>query len=253
MAISSSFLKVTLAVIFLFQILVIGFLVPTAVAATTDDKSSNSTCTATTTTKEKMKLCDLWAQGSKASTQFLAGVYEHSPWVAETLLKDATTTTSIKTVSALHQAMKSIVDEALPAQKMELLLAHPDLAQKVEALSELTKESQDEQSSAGLQSLTPDELAKFTTLNTQYKQKFQFPFILAVRHATKYTVLAALEGRLPHTPQAELVTALEQVHKIAWMRILAQLESDEPAGFLTCHVLDTAHGCPGTYYCGEYM
>jgi len=68
---------------------------------------------------------------------------------------------------------------------------------------------------------------------------------LAVRNATKLTVLAALEGRSKNPPEAEFATALEQVHKIAWMRLLSKIDVSDAKGFLTCHVLDTANGCPG--------
>ena len=203
----------------------------------------DGTCSSTTTT-DKIKLRDLWAKGNKEAASFLSGIYEHSEWVAQALVKQPTVN-KITTVSGLADAMKGIVNEATENQKLKLLKAHPDLAQKVEKLSELTPDSQQEQSSAGLQSMTQEERAKFTTLNTQYKTKFQIPFILAVRHSTKYTVLSALEGRLLNPKETEIVTALEQVHKIAWMRLLSKLESDEPAGFLTCHVLDTANGVPG--------
>ena len=65
--------------------------------------------------------------------------------------------------------------------------------------------------------------------------KFGFPFILAVRNASKNTVLSALEGRLPHSVEKEFVTAMEQVHKIAWMRLLSKINTDDAKGFLTCH------------------
>ena len=35
---------------------------------------------------------------------------------------------------------------------------------------------------------------------------------------------------------------MEQVHKIAWMRLLSLINIDDAKGFLTCHVLDTTHG-----------
>jgi 2-oxo-4-hydroxy-4-carboxy-5-ureidoimidazoline decarboxylase len=202
--------------------------------------NNDKTCSETKT----MKLQELWAIGPEEAVSFLGGIYEHSAWVAEALVKQPDYK-MIATVSGLAETMKSIVDAASENQKMELLRAHPDLAQKVEKLSELTAESQEEQSKAGLQSMTTEEKDTFTKLNTEYKAKFEFPFILAVRHSTKFTVLSALAGRLSNPTEVEIVTALEQVHKIAWMRILAKLESDEPAGFLTCHVLDTANGCPG--------
>ena len=141
--------------------------------------------------------------------------------------------------------MKSIVDAAPRDRKMELLCAHPDLCEKVAGLEKLTQESQEEQGKSGLQSLTEEELERFNRLNSAYRGKCGFPFILAVRNATKYTVLAALEGRVKNPVEVEFATALQQVHKIAWMRLLAKLDTSDAKGFLTCHVLDTANGCPG--------
>lgn len=174
----------------------------------------------------------------------LGSIYEHSAWVAEVLAKSPSLT-SIDTVSVLAATMKAIVDDATQEKKLELLCAHPDLCQKVGKLKELTTDSQDEQSRSGLQSLTDEENERFNKLNNAYRDKFKFPFILAVRNATKYTVLAALEGRVKHSREKEFVTALEQVHKIAWMRLLTKFDLKEAKGFLTCHVLDTANGCPG--------
>lgn len=195
----------------------------------------------------QVSVADLVSKDAKAISESLGGIYEHSPWVAESLIQEQDVLKSLKTVTDLAAAMKSIVDTASEEEKLTLLRAHPDLAQQVEKLKELTKESQEEQSKAGLQSMDSDELAKFMAMNTSYRTKFGFPFILAVRNATKYTVLSALEGRLPNPPEQEFCTALEQVHKIAWMRILSKYFSADYPGFLTCHVLDTANGCPGKF------
>jgi 2-oxo-4-hydroxy-4-carboxy-5-ureidoimidazoline decarboxylase len=174
----------------------------------------------------------------------LGSIYEHSLWVAEQLVaRDAYH--SIHTLTELASAMKEIVDESTRETKMKLLCSHPDLCEKVGKLEELTPESQDEQGHSGLQSLTPDELEMFNKSNDTYKENCGFPFILAVRNATKYTVLAALEGRVKNPVEIEFTTALQQVHKIAWMRLLAAVDTTDAKGFLTCHVLDTANGCPG--------
>lgn len=189
----------------------------------------------------------------------LGGIYEHSPWVAEAFYEskiancgadNAAATSgssggnSIEHVRHLFDAMSAIVDDASQDQKMELLRAHPDLAAKVEKLKTLTKESQEEQSKAGLDTLTEEERTKFLLLNEQYRTKFGFPFILAVRNASKHTVLAAIEGRINNSAEVEFAAALAQVHKIAWMRLLTAIDTPDPSGFLTCHVLDTANGCP---------
>jgi len=185
---------------------------------------------------------DLLSRTTEDIEAFLGGIYEHSPWVAKKLC--VIKSDDIGTVTELAEVMKNIVDNSTSEIKMKLLRAHPDLCERVGKIEGLTDASKEEQSRAGLQSLTSDELEKFTKLNTSYKQKFGFPFILAVRNANKYTVLAALEGRETNNSEKEFLTALEQVHKIAWMRLLSCLNTEDSKGFLTCHVLDTAKGCP---------
>lgn len=194
-----------------------------------------------------ISVADLVANDPAVICESLSGIYEHSAWVAESLILEPDGLKSLATVTELAAAMKAVVDNSSQEQKMTLLRAHPDLCEKVSKLKELTKDSQDEQSKAGLQSMEGEELAKFTSMNSSYRDKFKFPFILAVRNATKYTVMSALEGRLPNTVEKEVATALEQVHKIAWMRLLSKFYSANYPGYLTCHILDTANGCPGTF------
>jgi 2-oxo-4-hydroxy-4-carboxy-5-ureidoimidazoline decarboxylase len=181
---------------------------------------------------------------------FLSGIYEHSAWVAEELCQMDNVTTLFTTVSALAAAMKVIVDGSSREKKMELLCAHPDLCEKVGKLESLTQESQEEQSGSGLQSLTAEEIVEFNKMNDAYRTKCGFPFILAVRNATKQTVLSGLQGRLKNSVQAEFVIAMQQVHKIAWMRLLSKINTEDAEGFLTCHVLDTGNGIPGKFSVG---
>lgn len=196
-------------------------------------------------------LLEFWERPKKKAVIYLSGIYEHSSWVAETLFDEITdgenyteAKDELKIVRDLFKAMSKIVDASSLENKLELLRAHPDLCAKIETMKTLTKESQIEQSSAGLDTLTDDERTQFYNFNTEYRDKFGFPFILAARNATKYTVLSAIEGRLQLGYDSEMAGAIYQVHKIAWMRLLAAFKITEPKGFLTCHVLDTAHGCP---------
>lgn len=198
----------------------------------------------------KLTVPQLLAKPKAEIMDVLGGIYEHSPWIAEKFYDDFVqgkdpSEINISTARDIHKAMASIVENASHEQKLELLRSHPDLCAKIDKLQTLTKESQEEQSRAGLGSLTDEEKAAFTKMNDEYKEKFDFPFILAARNVTKYTVLAAIEGRLKSTREAEFVGALVQVGKIAWMRLLAALDTSGHKGYLTCHVLDTAHGCPG--------
>jgi OHCU decarboxylase len=195
--------------------------------------------------KKKPTVKELMALPKDQFVAFLGPVYEHSPWVAERLAAERGV---LETVSDLAGAMRSIVDGSSSDEKLALLRAHPDLCERASKLRELTPESRAEQGRAGLQALTDQEMDAFRADSARYRETYQFPFILAVRNATKHTVLAALKGRVDRkgTYESELSVALEQVHKIAWMRLLEAIDLSTCRGFLTCHVLDTANGCPGT-------
>ena len=195
--------------------------------------------------ESKPSTTELLSKPAAEITAFLGSVYEHSAWVAEELTSKPESYASIESVTQLAAVMKAIVDGTSRETKVALLRSHPDLCEKVGKLDSLTKESQEEQSRSGLQTLTEEEIGRFTKYNTEYRERFGFPFILAVRNATKFTVLAALNGRVKNALEVEFVTALQQVHKIAWMRLLTKLDTSDAKGFLTCHVLDTANGCPG--------
>ena len=148
-----------------------------------------------------------------------------------------------ETLSAMEEAMWGAVESATEEEQLALLNAHPDLAGRAALAGEVTADSSEEQRRAGLDSLTPEEMAHFTEMNTAYKAQFGFPFILAIRNATKRTILGAYETRLGNALGVERAAALAQVRKIAWMR-LRMVVSPAPTGKLTCHVLDTARGCP---------
>ena len=149
------------------------------------------------------------------------GVYEHSPWVAARAY-DAGLGAEAGSAEGLARAMAAAMAGASPAEKRALIEAHPDLAGKLALAKGLTAESSAEQASAGLDTLSPDELARFTALNDAYKKKFGFVFIMAVRGASKGDILAAFERRLAHTREQETTEALAQIDRIAALR-LAQL------------------------------
>ena len=188
---------------------------------------------------------ELKTKSSAEIFDILNGLYEKSPWVAEEISKNNMINDKCNddSVTTLATALKDIVESASYDKKLELIRAHPDLASKASIAKEMTLESQDEQKRAGLNSLTEDEMILFNQYNEEYKNKFGFPFILAVRNVTKYTILAAMNGRLKNNPQIEFEQCLSQIHKIAWMRLLTKVQF-KPIGFLTCHILDTANGCP---------
>jgi OHCU decarboxylase len=115
--------------------------------------------------------------------------------------------------------MAAIMRAAPKAKQIALINAHPDLAGKLHAAGRLTVDSTKEQSSAGLDMLTDAERTRFMELNDAYKARFGFPFILAVKGKTKAEILEAFETRLHHSEEQEFSTALEQIEKIALLRL----------------------------------
>ena len=174
------------------------------------------------TNMDKPTVPELLSKPKEDVLAVLGGIYEHSSWIAEEFYNEFVdgkdTSETIANVRDLFQCMSSIVDKSSREQKMELLCAHPDLCAKIDTLKKLTKSSQEEQSNAGLDTLTDDERNQFSKMNTEYRKKFGFPFILAARYVTKYTVLSAIEGRLNMSVETEFHGVLFQVSKIAWMR-----------------------------------
>lgn len=155
------------------------------------------------------------------SNQFVlsfGGIYEHSEWVAKKT-HAAAVSAQLDTLDGLANALARTMEQASRADKLSLIRAHPDLAGKAAAAGTLTQESNEEQSSAGLDQCTPDELARFHELNDAYKAKFDFPFIMAVKDSNRHLILAAFEQRIHNSPNAEFETALAEINKIARLRL----------------------------------
>lgn len=150
--------------------------------------------------------------------QRYGGIYEHSSWVAE---KAAPLVDDSADVDVIARVMVDCVDNASEPRRLALIRAHPDLAGKAAIAGSLTDESESEQASAGLDRCTPEEYARFQALNTAYRRKFGFPFVMAVRNCSREQILAAFESRLENDYDAEFENALLEIHKIARMRLVA--------------------------------
>ena len=155
--------------------------------------------------------------------QFVArygGIYEHSAWVAE---QAYATLDGKHDAQALERALAAAVDAADDDSKRVLINAHPDLAGRAAVRGELTEDSTDEQKSAGIDQCSSEEFARFQMLNGRYREKFGFPFVMAVRNSNRHDILAAFATRLEHDEQTEFATAIAEIHKIARLR-LGELE-----------------------------
>ncbi|CAM3843165.1 2-oxo-4-hydroxy-4-carboxy-5-ureidoimidazoline decarboxylase [Alkalicoccus chagannorensis] len=140
-------------------------------------------------------------------------IFEHSPWIAERTWHRG----PFEDKAALLEALQKDMYRASEAEHLSLLRAHPDLGTKME----VTSASRSEQQGAGLDQLTTDEYDALTRMNEAYKERFAFPFILAVKGKTKQDILTDIERRRHHTLQVERDTALREVAAIASFRLEA--------------------------------
>lgn len=145
-------------------------------------------------------------------------LYEHSPWIA-TAVFNGRLNSLHNDVAGLQGAFRRVVKAASHERQFELLRAHPDLAGKLARADALTTASRSEQAGAGLDRCTDEEFGLFTELNNQYKAKFGFPFIMAVKAAKRAEILLQFQQRLENNPETEFETAIEQVLKIGWFRL----------------------------------
>jgi 2-oxo-4-hydroxy-4-carboxy-5-ureidoimidazoline decarboxylase len=189
------------------------------------------------------KLSDLNACGKDDFVAALANIFEHSPWIAE----QAASSRPFAGVKQLFAAMKAAVEHAKPELRLALVKAHPDLANKTQRAAGLTVESSAEQDSVGLDRLSDDEYQAFERVNNAYRAKFGFPYIVCVRRHTKDSILRDFERRLPNDAATETQKSIEEISRIAALRLDALVASDDRLavhGRLSTHVLDTHSGKP---------
>lgn len=144
-------------------------------------------------------------------------VFEHSPWIAERVWEGGVEFRH-DSVSGMHTAMCNEIRRAGEDEKLELLRAHPELAARV-GDGELTGHSRREQHGAGLDDCTEAEYEEFQRLNHAYREKFGFPFILAVKGYKRRQILEIFRARLEHDPDEEFQAALHQVMRIGLFRL----------------------------------
>jgi 2-oxo-4-hydroxy-4-carboxy-5-ureidoimidazoline decarboxylase len=168
------------------------------------------------------RVIDLASLSAATRDDFVAaleGIFEHTPWIAER----AYAARPFASVDALHREMVAALAAAAPEAKLALIRAHPELAGTEAAAGTLTVDSRDEQSSAGLDRCTPDELARLRDGNRAYREKFGFPFVMAVKHRGKREILDALQARLAGTHDAEFERCIAEIETIARFRLVALL------------------------------
>jgi OHCU decarboxylase len=146
--------------------------------------------------------------------QFVAAVghvFEDSPWVA----RRAWAGLPVASLDELCERMNDVVMAADRGEQLALLRAHPDLGTR----ARIGESSTREQAGAGLDRLNPDEYERLLRLNGEYRDRFGFPFLYAVKGSGKAQILAAFEERLQSEPDEEFAEALRQVFRIARFRL----------------------------------
>ncbi len=153
----------------------------------------------------------------------LRGLFEGPPWI----VTQSWYARPFATITHLHQTLCNVMYAASLEQKIALLQAHPDLVGRAALAGTLTPESTQEQASAGLDTLSPTEIATFTQLNQTYHDRFGFPFVICVRENKKASILAGFSNRLPHPRSQEIEVALAEVAKICLFRLHDLIAQDD--------------------------
>jgi len=151
------------------------------------------------------------------------------------------------TVAALHDAMMDAIRKAPHRRQLEFVRGHPELGGKAGQISGLTDASTAEQGGLGLDRLSDAEFARFTRLNTAYRDRFGLPFIICVRRHTRDSILRNFERRSANEPETEFQIALDEIALITRLRLVAAVDGPgkpRTTGTLSTHVLDTMDGKP---------
>ncbi len=147
--------------------------------------------------------------------RLIGPVFEQSPWIAEAAWQKR----PFASREALHAALCEIVAGAGAEKQLALIRSHPDLAGRLASAGALTAASAREQANAGLDRLTPEETGLFLENNAAYRAKFGFPFVICARLNRKEAILNGFRARLPNSREQEVQTALQEIFKIAELRL----------------------------------
>ena len=138
-------------------------------------------------------------------------VFEKTEWIAERCYDSK----PYNNIDELFLKMMEVFEKTEKERHLEILNSHPDLAVE----KKLTKDSKNEQKNASLNQCTDEEFVEFKKLNEEYKKKFGFPFIVAVKGKNKEEILNSFRQRITNNINLEFEEAKKQVKKIASFRL----------------------------------
>jgi OHCU decarboxylase len=125
--------------------------------------------------------------------------------------------------AGVHRAFAAVLRELPPDALTAFLNGHPDLADRSARPRDLTPDSELEQGSAGLDGLDAASSARLQDLNRAYRERFGFPFIMAVKGRGPAEILAALATRLHNPVAEERAEAVRQIERILLLRLKDRL------------------------------
>jgi len=149
-----------------------------------------------------------------SKTEFISifgNIFEKTEWIAERCYESKPYNNLDELVSKMMKIFENIEKE----RHLEILNSHPDLAVE----KKLTEDSKNEQKNASLNQCTDEEFIEFKKLNEEYKKKFAFPFIIAVKGKNKEEILNSFRQRITNNINLEFEEAKKQVKKIASFRL----------------------------------
>ena len=150
----------------------------------------------------------------KEFIEIFGNIFEGSKWIAKQSYKKK----PLKDYKELKKEMINIFKKSEKKTKIKILLKHPDLANKIK-IKKLEKFSKNEQIMSELHKCTKEEYFEFNELNSKYKKKFGFPFILAVAGKKKVQILKIFRKRILYSKRNEFNQAIKEVIKIALFRL----------------------------------
>jgi OHCU decarboxylase len=165
-------------------------------------------------------MAELNALGVEDFVRVIGSVFEHSPWIA----REASGQRPFAGTHEILDALCDTVRNASDDQKLALIRAHPDLVSRAALAGTLTLASTAEQAAAGLNKLTPEEMALFQKQNEAYRRKFGFPFVICARLNKKEAILGGFSQRLQNSGEQEIQAALQEIFKIASLRLQDLIE-----------------------------
>jgi len=159
-----------------------------------------------------MDSIDKFNKLSKAEFISIFGnIFEKTEWIAERCYESK----PYNNLDELVSKMMKIFENSEKEKHLKILNSHPDLAVE----KRLTENSKNEQKNASLNQCSDKEFLEFKNLNEEYKKKFGFPFIIAVKGKNKEEILNSFRQRITNNINSEFEEAKKQVKKIASFRL----------------------------------